>query len=805
MTVLYIQPFTIPNGPAMKFTLSWLKDHLDTDADVGQIAEKLTALGHEVERIEQPGAGLKPFIVGEITRAEPHPNADRLRVCDVNTGNGHLTIVCGAPNARAGIKVVVSRPGDVIPSTGQALKAGIIRGVESQGMLCSAAELGLSGDADGILELPPGAQPGQPVSEVLNSGDPVVELSLTPNRADCASVHGIARDLAAGGMGSFKPLRRTVVPGIFDSPIGVTIAEDTRGDCPLFVGRTIRGVSNRPSPGWLQDRLRAIGLRPLSALVDITNYFTFDLGRPLHVFDVARMQGSLVVRHGHDGESLEALNGKTYQIKPSHVVIADGGGPVSLAGIVGGEASGCTEDTTSVFLEVALFRPGAVAAMGRELQIQSDARYRFERGLDPALVFDAAELATKMIVDLCGGEASEVVVAGSQPHWRRELTLREDRVKTLGGVELAGERQLQLLEHAGFRFEGTTIIPPSWRGDVHGEADLVEELLRLESYDKIPATPLPRMNATTRSALTPLQKRPMQAKRLLASRGLHEAVTFSFVSSATLARFEPQAESLTLLNPISTDLNAMRTSILPNLIDAVARNAARGVKDCGLFEVGPVYRESGQQTIAGLVRAGDAVPRGWAGQARAAGVFDVKSDTMTLLAHLGAPASLSVEAGAPAWYHPGRSGTVKMGHKPLAYFGELHPNVLKAHGSSHPVAAAEIFLDALPEPKQKRSARPLLALSPYQAVERDFAFVVASDVRADALLKAVRAADKALIQSAEIFDVYTGKGIEEGQKSVAVSITLQPADRTLTDAEIDEVGKAVVKSVSEATGAKLRG
>jgi phenylalanyl-tRNA synthetase beta chain len=789
----------------MKFTLSWLKDHLETEASLEDITTRLTQIGLEVEHVTDSSAALKPFIVGEITHAEQHPDADRLRVCDVNTGSGMLKIVCGAPNARAGLKTALARPGDVIPSSGQVLKAGVIRGVESQGMMCSERELGLPETVDGIIELPETAQPGQPITNVLNVGDPVIEINLTPNRADCASVYGIARDLSATGIGSLKTLRKTTVPGSFDSPIGVGIEEAAKTDCPLFIGRAIKHVANKPSPAWLQDRLRAIGVKPISALVDVTNYFTFDLGRPLHVFDMDRLNGRLTIRHGYEGEKLQALNGKSYDIAPSHLIIADDSAPVSLAGVMGGEATGCSDDTTSVFVEVALFRPGIVAAMGRELGITSDARYRFERGVDPAFLYDAVELATKMIIDLCGGEASEIVVAGTEPHWRRELTLYADRVKNLGGVDVPVDRQMQILEALGFKFEGTTIIPPSWRADVEGEADLVEEILRIVGYDSIPAIPLPRSDGIARPAVNAAQKRQMLAKRLLASRGLSEAVTFSFTSSATLQHFEAQADSLKLLNPISADLDAMRTTIVCNLAQAAARNAARGQPDSALFEVGPIYRESGQEIVATMLRSGDAVPRSWAGAARGVGVFDVKADVLALLAALGVPDSVSIEPTAPAWYHPGRSGSVKLGHKVLATFGELHPRIAQALGCDSAVATAEVFFDALPEPKQKGTARPLLTLSPYQSVTRDFAFVVRNDVSAAAVIKAARAADKTLIATVDVFDIYSGKGVEDGHKSLAIGVTLQPADRTLTDAEIEQVAQAVIKAVTEATGAKLRG
>jgi phenylalanyl-tRNA synthetase beta chain len=789
----------------MKFTLSWLKDHLDTKASVEEISEKLTTLGLEVEGVEDQGAALRPFIVGEVKQAEQHPNADRLRVCTVDTGNGTLQIVCGAPNARADIKVAVSRPGDMIPSTGQVLKAGSIRGVESQGMLCSAKELGLSDESDGILELPEDTHAGQSLVEALNLGDPVIEIAVTPNRADCASVYGVARDLAAAGMGTLKPIEVERMHGQFTSPVNVTIADDARTACPLFAGRTIRGLANKPSPPWLQDRLRAIGLRPISALVDVTNYMTHDLGRPLHVFDTGRMQGNLHIRFARSGESLPALNGKTYEMKPNYLVLADDAGVASLGGIMGGEATGCTTDTTDVFLEVALFDPAIVAVAGRELQINSDARYRFERGVDPEFVMDAVEIATKMIVDLCGGEASQVVSVGTVPGTRRELTLREERVRTLGGMDVPADRQLKLLESIGCRFEGTTIIPPSWRGDLTREEDLVEEIMRLEGYDRIPALFLPPLGGKREPAINPAQRRIRQARRLLAARGLHEAITFAFMSSETATRFGGIEDSLKLVNPISVDLDGMRASILPNLVEAAARNAARGLRDVALFEVGAIYARDGQSNVAGLLRCGDAVSRGWRQAGRAAGVFDIKEDVQALLAEIGAPDSLAVEAGGPEWYHPGRSGAFKLGHKVIARFGELHPSVAEAMNCPSPCAIAEIFFDALPEPRRKGTERPALNLSPFQAVSRDFAFVVAGDVPAEAIVKAAKAADKTLIETVDIFDVYTGDGVEQGHKSVAVGVSLQPVDHSLTDAEIEAVSQAIVKSVTEATGAKLRG
>jgi phenylalanyl-tRNA synthetase beta chain len=529
------------------------------------------------------------------------------------------------------------------------------------------------------------------------------------------------------------------------------------------------------------------------------------LGRPLHVFDAGRLQGHLAIRFAHAGESLPALNGKTYDLKPEYLIIADESGPVSLGGIMGGEATGCTEETTEVFIEVALFDPAVIAVAGRDLQINSDARYRFERGVDPEFVMDAVEIATKIILDLCGGEASEIVVAGAVPDTRRELTLRQDRVRTLGGVDIPADRQLKWLEALGCRFEGTTIIPPSWRGDLTREEDLVEEVMRLNGYDNIPAVPLPPLDRAGKPPVDPAQRRAMQARRWLAAQGLHEAVTFSFMSSRIAEHFAPIDESLHLQNPISAELDAMRASILPNLIEAAARNAARGMKDVALFEVGPVYAPGAQKTVAALLRAGDAVERTWRDKPRGVDVFDIKTDLQALLAHLGAPESLAIEATASAWYHPGRCGTVRLGHKPLAEFGELHPRIAEALQCPTPCVAAEIFLEHLPQPKRDRTERPLLTLPPFQPISRDFAFIVKREIAAAAILKAARAADKALITAADIFDVYTGEGVEEGEKSVAVAVTLQPVERSLTDQEIDDICQCIVASVAEATGARLRG
>jgi len=818
----------------MKFTLNWLKDHLDTTASLDEIATTLTRIGLEVEGIENPAEALAPFVVGEVVEAVQHPNADRLRVCQVNIGKDQLVeVVCGAPNARVGLKTAFAAPGSVIPATGDVLKVGAIRGVTSNGMLCSTRELKLGEDHDGIMELPADAVPGAPIGPLLGLDDPVIEINLTPNRADCAGVRGVARDLAAAGLGTLKPLTVEPVSAAFDGQLEVVIEDQTA--CPLFLGRTVRGVKNGPSPKWLQDRLTAIGLRPISALVDITNYFTFDRNRPLHVFDVAKVNGhTLTVRSARDGETISALNGKDYTLQPGMTVIADAEGVESLGGIMGGMASGCEADTHDVYIECALFDPKRTAATGRTLQINSDARYRFERGLDPAAVMDGMEAATRMVIELCGGEASEVVIAGAVPPWQRLIKLRSSRVASLGGVEVSGRRQVEILtalgcvgiaydlsEEATDSFivdgelspskdmadyaESFSIPIPSWRADIEGEADLVEEVLRIEGYDKIPETPLPRLSAIAKPAVDVAQRRVFWAKRLLASRGLEEAVTWSFMDKKIATLFGA-AESLELVNPISADLSVMRPSILPNLIAAASRNAARGYPDAALFEVGPVFAEAGQSTIATGIRTGQSRGRHWTGKAKTVDAFDAKADALALLESLGLDtAKLVTDTNPPDWFHPGQAGVLKLGPTVLATFGTIHPDILDAIGFEDACVGFTVDLGAVPLPRRKGTERPQLVLSPFQPLKRDFAFIVAETVTADKLLRAVRGADKAMIVDARLFDVYTGTGIAPGMKSLAVEVTLQPAERTLTDAEIEAVAARIVAAATKETGATLRG
>jgi phenylalanyl-tRNA synthetase beta chain len=801
----------------MKFTLSWLKDHLETDASLDRIVEALTSLGLEVEGVHDRSKELAAFRIAHVVSAEKHPDADKLRVLVVDTGTERLQVVCGAPNARAGLKGVFATEGTYIPGSDITLKKGKIRGVESMGMMCSERELKLSDEHNGIIDLPEDAPVGASFAAYAGLDDPIIDISLTPDRADCAGVRGIARDLAAAGLGTLKPLKdgplnAEPVKGAFKSPLDVRIERPDA--CPMFVGRYIKGVKNGPSPKWLQDKLLAIGLRPISVLVDITNYLTFDVARPLHVFDADKVKGGILVRMGRPGETLKALNGKEYALDGEMTVVADHDKAEALAGIVGGEETGCTESTVNVFLEAAWFDPTRTAHTGRRLGIDSDARYRFERGVDPAAVVQGAERATRLILDLCGGEASELVIAGSEPEWRRTIALHHGRVLGLGGVDVLAAEQHRILEALGFRTveesaDRTLYEVPSWRADVHGEADLGEEVLRVHGYDAIPATPMVRDGAVPKPALTAGQRRAVTAKRALAARGLFEAVTWSFMSSEVAGLFGPLDPGLRLVNPISSDLDVMRPSILANLIQAAGRNADRGFPDVGLFEVGPAYRDptpKGQDLVAAGVRAGSAVPRHWAEKTRPVDAYDAKADALGVLEAAGAPTgNLQVTTDAPDWYHPGRSGVLRLGPTVLARFGELHPAVLDTLKVKGPLVGFEVFLDALPQPKKKGgTAKPLLQLSPFQPVERDFAFVVDAGVEADKIVRAAKGAEKALIKEVGVFDVYQGANVGEGKKSVAVAVTLQPSDRTLTEEDIEAVGQKIVAAVAKATGGALR-
>ena len=800
----------------MKFSVQWLIKELETTASVHEIADGLTRVGLEVESIDDPADKLKDFVVAQIKEAKQHPDADRLRVCQVDTGAETLEVVCGAPNARTGIKVVFAKDGSYIPGTGITLKKSKIRGVTSNGMLLSAREMGLGDDHAGIVELPETAEIGSPAAAAMGLNDPVFDISVTPNRADCLGVRGIARDLAAVGLGTLKPFTVKKVEGKFQSPIKVHLdfAADAKTACPQFVGRYFRGVKNKPSPAWLADKIKAVGLRPISALVDITNLMTLAYCRPLHVFDADKLTGDIHARLARAGETLVALDGKTYTLDDQMTVIADDNIPQGLAGVMGGEHTGVSETTTNVFLETAYFDPVRTAMTGRKLGILSDARYRFERGIDPAFLIDATELATSLILGICGGEASELVIAGEEPKWRRSYHLRQSRVKALGGVEVAADRIEKILTDLGFAVtksgDGWDVAVPSWRADVVGEADLVEEVIRINGFDNIPAVSLTRTTALPTGAVNLAQERRARMRRALAARGLTEAVTYSFLKGAQAELFGGGAKALHLVNPISADLDVMRPSLLPNLIAAADRNAARGIFDVALFEVGPQYKDEtpgGQSIAATGIRTGQAIARNWSDPARTVDVYDVKGDVFDLLAQLGvAVTTTQTVAEAPAWYHPGRSGTVRMGPQTvLAQFGEIHPRILKAMDVSGPIVAFELFLDAIPQPKARGTARPKLDLAALQPLERDFAFVVDASVAAEAVARATANADKALIVNAVVFDIFEGKDIPAGKKSVAVAVTIQPKEATLTEAEIDALAKKIVANVTKQTGGTLRG
>ena len=820
----------------MKFTLSWLREHLDTSASLEAITDKLTGIGLELEGVENPGAALAPFRVGYIIDAVQHPNADRLRACTVDAGEGPVSVVCGAPNARTGLKVVFAPVGATIPANGMVLKAGEIRGVASNGMLCSARELGLGEDHDGIIELPEDAPVGARFVDYKGLDEPVIEIAVTPNRGDALSVRGVARDLAAAGIGTLKTWAPEAVPSHGPSTINWKI-EGTEA-CRWALGRTVRGVKNGPSPAWLQDRLRAIGLRPISALVDITNFFTIDLGRPLHVFDVAKVRGDLLTIRPGNGETFLALNGKEVTVTSDDCVIADAAGVVSLGGIVGGEESGCTETTTDVFIECAWFDPVAIALSGRRHQVASDARARFERGIDAALMPSALEAATQMVIALCGGEASEPVSAGAEPDWRRTASLRFDRLKTFAGADITRDEAEGILRRLGFGLAASddasiTVHVPSWRNDIAGkgslepartltadvlervtagvaaiepEVDLLEEVLRIWGIDRVEPVSLPALSAVPGATLSPRQARAILAKRVLAGRGLSEAVTFSFADHRVAEHFGDAPEALRLVNPIASDLDQLRSTPLITLSLAASRNAARGFADHGLFEVGPAFHEGvrgGQQVVAAGLRVGE-TPRSWLEPARAVTALDAKADVWAALTALGLPLeALSVTADAPGYYHPGRSGTVRQGPKTvLARFGALHPNVIRALDLPAHAVAFEIFLDAIPEPKRRKKSAP--ELSAFQPLRRDFAFVAASDVAAEAVLRAARGAVRELITGVVLFDVYEGEKMEPGRKSLGIEVTVQPKDRSLTDAEIEEASAKVVAAVTKATGATLR-
>lgn len=802
----------------MKLTLSWLKDHLETDASLAEIVERLTSIGLEVEHVDDR-ASLAPFVIAKVVTAVQHPDADRLRVLTVDTGDGKppVQVVCGAPNARAGLIGAFAAPGTYIPGIDVTLTVGKIRGVESHGMMCSERELELSEEHDGIIDLPADAPVGTSFAAYAHLDDPLIEINLTPNRPDATSVHGIARDLAASGLGTLKSAPIEPIPGKGATPVKVTIEAPEL--CPGFALRLVRGVKNGPSPKWLQQRLLAIGLRPISALVDITNYVTFDRGRPLHVFDAGKVTGNLTVRRARDGEKVLALDGREYTLTPEMCVIADQDGIESIAGIMGGEHSGCDENTTDVLIESALWDPIATARTGRTLGIISDARYRFERGVDPEMMVPGVELATKLVLDFCGGTPAQTEVVGYAGHRPKIVSFPLSEVRRLTGIEVPRSTSLDILARLGFRPEGTgdvvNVAVPSWRPDVDGKADLVEEVMRIHGVDNIAPQPLGSHDAVNAKILTVLQIRTRAAKRALAVRGMMEAVTWSFIPAKHAELFGGGQQALKLANPIAADMSDMRPSLLPGLIAAAQRNADKGIGDVALFEVSGTYEGDGadqQRRVAAGVRRGTAKLEGsgrhWAGNAGAVGVFDAKADAIAALEACGAPVErLQIEAGGPAWYHPGRSGTIKLGPKViLGTFGEFHPKTLEGLDVSGPLCGFEVFIDAVPEPKAKPTrTKPRLDLSAFQAVKRDFAFVVDKAVEAGTLVRAALAADRKLISGVSVFDVFEGAALGAAKKSIAIEVSIQPVEKTLTDEDFEALAKRIVENVHKQTGGVLRG
>lgn len=802
----------------MKFTLSWLKEHLETDASLDEIVETMIAVGLEVESVENPEERLAAFTIGEVLHAEQHPNADKLRVCKVATKDGEMQIVCGAPNARAGIKIAYAPVGSYVPGIDLTLSKAKIRGVESHGMMCSARELELGDDHDGIIEAPAASKIGDPVSQWLGANDPVIDFEVTPNRPDTNGVAGVARDLAAAGLGKLITPQPQPVKGEFESPqkIELRFPDDAKNACPAFAGRYIKGVRNGPSPKWLQDKLRAIGLRPISALVDVTNYLTYDRARPLHVYDADKLKGVIHARLAEPGETFLALDGKEYEADETMCVIADDNGAEGFGGVIGGEETGCSDETVNVFVECAYFDPLRTAKTGRKTGLHTDARYRFERGVDPEFIIPGVEMATQLILDMCGGTPSEIELAGEIPSLEKTVLFPPSEVKRLTGMDVSPEDCERILTALGFtvsKSDPWQVDVPSWRPDVDGKADLVEEIARIVGFDHLPTATLPLRKAVETPKLTVSQDRRGLARRALAARGMLEAVTWSFTDEkyAKLFMSENQLRSkgLILANPISSDLGVMRTSMLPNLIAALQRNADRGRADLALFEVAPVY--AGDQpdehiNAAAGVRLSNP-PRHWQGILARADVFTVKADAIAALEAAGAPvASLQTTAEAPDWYHPGRSGVLCLGPaKPLAFFGEVHPRILKAMDVNGPVFAFEVALDMIPAGKAKATkTKPALDASEFLPLTRDFAFVVDEEVTAETVLKAVRGAEKKLIADVSLFDVYQGKGVPEGKKSLAVEVTLQPRERTLTDEEIEAVGARIIAQVEKATGGALR-
>jgi phenylalanyl-tRNA synthetase beta chain len=790
----------------MKFTLSWLKEHLDTDADIDKVVNTLTRIGLEVESVENAAEKLAPFTIAQILTAERHPQADKLQVLTVDTGKGDpVQVVCGAPNARAGMKGVFGAPGTYVPGSDLTLKVAAIRGVESCGMMCSVRELELGDEHDGIIELASDAPVGAAYAQWAGLDDPVIDVAITPNRQDAMGVYGIARDLAATGLGTLKPIEAQEIRGSFPCPVSIR-TDDPHG-CPAFYGRVIRGVKNGVSPTWLQQRLKSVGQRPISALVDMTNYIMLSYGRPLHVYDVAKLTGGLVARKAKDGEKLLALNGKAYRLDPSMTVIADDAHVHDIGGIMGGEESSVTETTTDILIECAWFDPETIALTGQKLGLASDARSRFERGVDPAFLDTGLNLATRLAIELAGGEASDIIRAGSPPMQKKTIAYRPGQTTALAGVVVPDARQKEILTRLGFTVSGGDIWQveaPSWRRDMDGAADVVEEVVRIEGLDAVPSTPLPRTPGVAKPTATASQLLERRVRRAAAARGLDEAITWSFISEEEAAPFGGSA--WILANPISEEMKAMRSSLLPGLLAAARRNLARGAQGIRLFEIGRRYMSDSERPTLAFVLVGEARPRHWrSGRAQDFDAFDAKAEALAILAAAGAPVgNLLVLDGASNIYHPGRSARLGLGPKNiLAEFGELHPSALKAFDLDGPVMAAEIFLDSVPQKRGVGRMREAYIPQALQAAKRDFAFLLPLEIEAEPLLRAIRSADKEAITGVSLFDIFTGKGVAEGQKSLAVEVTLQPIVKSFTDDELKAISEKIVAAAAKA-GGRLR-
>lgn len=805
----------------MKFTLSWLRDHLETSASAREIADRLSSIGLEVESVDDPGEKLKAFTIAKVLEAKRHPNADRLQVCTVDTGSGVVEVVCGAPNARAGMIGVFAPLGTYIPGTKITLEAKPVRGVVSAGMLVSERELELSDDHQGIIELEAdqAANLGKRYVDTLGMGDPVLDVKITPNRPDCTGVRGIARDLAAAGFGKLKPEPQlTGVEGNYDCPIEIKLdfPKELADACSCFAGRYIRGVENGEAPAWMQQRLKAAGLRPINALVDVTNYISLDRGRPLHVYDADKLKGAVRARMGRKGEKFAGLDGNAHEVDETMCVIADDRAVLGFGGILGGEETGVTIATKNILIECAYFDPLRTAATGRKAGVQSDARYRFERGVDPAFILPGLDLATFMMLEVAGGAPSKARVAGAPPKSQNVIPFDFRRVAKLAGMEVPEEQARATLKALGFRVEGSgaklNVTAPTWRPDIDGPADLVEEVVRIAGVDRVPSAPMPRMSGVAQPVLTETQQRVRRARRALAGRGLVEAITWSFIDGRAAKAFGGGQEALELANPISSEMTSMRPSLLPGLLAAAQRNRNRGFADVGIFEVGQAYRGDSpkdQFIAASGVRVGamdiTGAGRHWEGTPDRAGVFQAKADVAGLLGELGFDASKAqVTREAPAWFHPGRSAALKLGPKvTLACFGEMHPNALRAIDLTGPVAAFEVFIDALPL-SRKKSGRDVMEAIDLLPVQRDFAFVVDARIAAADVVKAAAGVDKKLIADVNVFDLFEGNVLGEGRKSIALEVTLQPRGKTLTDQEIDAVAAKIIAQVEKATGGKIR-